>query len=77
VTDVSGAVVPGAAVTITDDSTKVAINTQTNGAGVYVASGLNVATFTVTIAKAGFKNYTVTGIELHPTETVAVNATLQ
>jgi len=30
----------------------------------------------ITIAKKGFKNYTVTGIELHPTETVQVNGSL-
>jgi len=66
VTDSSGAVVPGASVTITDDSTKVAITTQTNGSGVYIASGLNVSTYTVTIAKAGFKNYTVTGVRTAP-----------
>jgi len=68
--------VPGANVTITDDLTKVAIKTQTNGSGVFVAPDLNVSTYTVTIAKAGFKNYTVTGVELHPTETVAVNGVL-
>jgi hypothetical protein len=76
VTDTSGAVVPGANVTITDDLTKVAIKTQTNGSGVFVAPNLNVSTYTVTIAKPGFKNYTVTGIELHPTESVAVNGVL-
>jgi hypothetical protein len=76
VTDSTGAVVPGAVVTLTDDATKVAIKTQTNGNGVYIASGLTVDTYTVTIAKPGFKSYSVTGVELHPTETVAVNGVL-
>ncbi len=76
VTDSSGAVVPGAAVTITNDATKVSLKTQSNGRGVFVAPELNVATYSITIAKKGFKNYTVTGIELHPTETVQVNGTL-
>ena len=62
--------------TITDDSTKVSVKTQSNGSGSYVAPDLNVATYSVTIAKSGFKAYTVTGIELHPTETVQVNGTL-
>jgi hypothetical protein len=73
VTDSAGAVVQGATVTITDDATKVATKTQTNNDGVYVAPGLTVDIYTVTFAKAGFKSYTVTGVELHPTETVAVN----
>ena len=76
VTDSSGAVVPGAAVTITNDATKVSLKTQSNGRGVFVAPELNVATYSITIAKKGFKNYTVTGIELHPTETVQVNGSL-
>jgi len=76
VTDPSGAVVSGANVTITNDSTKVAIATQTNSDGVYIAPDLSVATYTVSIAKAGFKNYTIAGIELHPATTSTVNGTL-
>jgi hypothetical protein len=76
VTDPSGAVVPGATVKFTDEATKVAIETQSNGDGSYVSPGLTVSSYTVTIAKPGFKKYTVTGIELHPTETVQVNGTL-
>ena len=76
VTDSNGALVPAATVTITDDATSVSLKTQSNGRGVYVAPDLNVATYSITIAKAGFKNYTVTGIVLHPTETVQVNGTL-
>jgi hypothetical protein len=76
VTDPSGAVVPGATAKFTDEATKVAIETQSNGDGSYVSPGLTVSSYTVTIAKPGFKKYTVTGIELHPTETVQVNGTL-
>ena len=76
VTDSSGALVPAATITITNDATKVSLQTHSNGRGVFVAPDLNVATYSVTIAKAGFKNYTVTGIELHPTETVQINGSL-
>src|ERR1035438_8848843 len=76
VTDATGGGGPDATVTITDVSTRVAIQTQSNGAGAYIAPGLNVATYTVTFAKAGFKNYTITGIELHPASTATVNGTL-
>ncbi|MGD0799613.1 MAG: carboxypeptidase regulatory-like domain-containing protein [Acidobacteriaceae bacterium] len=76
VSDSTGAVVSGATVTFTDEATKVAIETKTNDDGEYVSPGLTVSTYSVTIAKAGFKNYTLTGIELHPTETVQENGTL-
>ena len=76
VTDSSGAVVPGATVTLNDIDTKVATKTTTNGDGVYVTPGLTVDNYTVTFAKAGFKSYTVTGVELHPAQTATVNGTL-
>ncbi len=76
VTDPTGAVVQGATVTITDEATKVAITTKSNSDGSYITPGLTVSTYSVTIAKAGFKAYMVTGIELHPTETVQVNGVL-
>jgi hypothetical protein len=76
VTDSTGAVLPDATVTITDNATKVAVQTHSNGDGSYVSPGLTVSTYSVTFAKAGFKSYTVTGIELHPTETVQVNGPL-
>ena len=76
VTDSTGALVTGAVVTITNDATNVSTKTQSNGRGVFVAPNLNVATYSITIAKKGFKNYTVTGIVLHPMETVQVNGSL-
>jgi Carboxypeptidase regulatory-like domain/TonB-dependent Receptor Plug Domain len=76
VSDVSGAVVPGATVTFTDNATKVAIVTHTNGSGEYISPGLTVSTYSLSVAMPGFKTYTVTGIELHPTETVQENASL-
>jgi Carboxypeptidase regulatory-like domain/TonB-dependent Receptor Plug Domain len=76
VTDSTGAVVPDATVTFTDDLTKVAIQTHSNGDGSYVSPGLTVSTYSVTVSKPGFKTYTVKGVELHPTETVQVNGTL-
>ena len=76
VSDSTGAVVPDATVTFTDEGTKVAIKTESNKDGSYNSPGLAVSTYTVSISKTGFKTYTVTGIELHPTEVVQVNGTL-
>jgi hypothetical protein len=76
VSDSTGAVVPDATVTFTNDATKVAIQSHSNADGTYISPGLTVSTYSVLITKAGFKGYTVKGIELHPTETVQVNGTL-
>jgi hypothetical protein len=76
VTDPSGAVVAGAAVTITDTLTKISTQAVTNSSGGYLVNDLIDGTYSVSIAKAGFKTYTVTDVELHPTETSTVNGTL-
>jgi hypothetical protein len=62
VTDAQGAVVPGASVTITNETTGVLRPViMTNGAGLYVADDLPVGTYTLTAEKKGFKRTTVTG----------------
>jgi hypothetical protein len=76
VSDSTGALVDGATVSFIDEATKVTIQTVSNKDGSYSSPGLTVSTYTVSISKSGFKNYTVTGIELHPTEVVQVNGTL-
>jgi len=76
VTDGTGALVQGATVTITNNSTKVAVQTETNHDGAYIVPDLVVDTYTVTISKAGFKNYTISGVELHPASTATVNGKL-
>jgi hypothetical protein len=77
VTDATGAVIPGAAVTIKDLQTGVVTNSVSNGNGSFVAPGLNVGTYSVTIAKEGFDTYTVSGVELHPAVTNSVNGMLK
>ena len=76
VTDTSGALVAGATVTITNDATKVVTATQTDKDGVYIVPDLSVATYSVAVSKAGFKTYTVAGIELHPATTTTINGRL-
>lgn len=76
VTDISGAVVPDAAVTLTNQATKAEVTMKTNSDGSYTAPGLSVGTYTVTVARPGFQTYTVTNILLHPATVDTVNATL-
>jgi hypothetical protein len=49
VTDASGAVVPGAKVTLTDEGTAVAANTVTDDRGIYVFTGVRPSTYTIRV----------------------------
>ena len=55
VTDASGAVIPGATITVTNVDTNVVSSLKTNGAGVYNASSLNPGTYKVQAEAKGFK----------------------
>ncbi len=74
VRDTSGAVVPGASVTILSESTRLQTITKSNADGSFVMSGLAGGTYTVKVSKGGFQTYTETGIVLHPTQVATVNA---
>ncbi|GAC1419459.1 MAG: hypothetical protein NVSMB62_12160 [Acidobacteriaceae bacterium] len=77
VTDETKALVPEAMVTILNEDTKVSTGVTTNGDGAFVAPGLAVGSYSVSIAKAGFQSYAVTGIVLHPAVTATVNGVLK
>ncbi len=53
-TDPSGAVVPGAAITVHNEDTGVNRSFQTNDSGIYVAAFLPPGNYDVVVAKAGF-----------------------
>jgi hypothetical protein len=55
VTDSSGAVVPGANITITNNATGIARNTVTNGDGLYSVPALLPGDYQAQVEKAGFK----------------------
>ena len=54
VTDASGAVVADAAVTLTDKSTKIARNANTNSAGRYIFVDVEPGNYTLSVTKQGF-----------------------
>lgn len=58
ITDVSGAVVPGAKVTITEVNTNVSRIGQTNESGNYLFPNLPPGTYSVTVEATGFKKET-------------------
>ncbi|MGA2538547.1 MAG: carboxypeptidase-like regulatory domain-containing protein, partial [Terracidiphilus sp.] len=55
VEDQSGAVVPGATVTLTDPATNASRTTVTNHAGTYVLVNVSPSTYNITASKAGFE----------------------
>jgi outer membrane receptor protein involved in Fe transport len=60
--DTSGAVIPGAAVTIRNVGTNETINLTTDGSGYFKAPLVPAGTYTVTVAASGFGNYTAESV---------------
>ncbi len=76
VTDSSGAVIPGANVTVVNEGTKVPVATHTGGTGDYTVPFLEPAIYDVTVSKEGFTTYTQTGTNVGVGTTVEVDAQL-
>ena len=81
VADASGAVIPGANVSLTDQATGTTRNVQTNRAGLFAFPALTPGVYQVKATAKGFQSRVVTGIVLHagdegtvPTMTLAVGA---
>ncbi len=65
VQDPSGAVVPNAQVTLTDEATGTLRIVQTNRQGIYAFPALVPGTYTVKVAAKSFQPKEITGIEIH------------
>jgi hypothetical protein len=78
VTDANGATVPGADVTVTNQSTGVVVrHVKTSGNGTFTVSLLQPATYRVEITAPGFSKFVAGDIAVRVTETAAVAAVLQ
>ncbi len=64
VTDESGAVVPGASVTVTNTATGVVTNATTSSSGTFTVTDLIPGAYTVKIQKAGFQTALIKGINV-------------
>ena len=64
ITDSSGAVIPGATVTVTNVETNAVVSTKTNGVGDYIFPVLNPGSFKVTVTMTGFKTVTEADLRL-------------
>ncbi|MGB8013605.1 MAG: carboxypeptidase regulatory-like domain-containing protein [Terriglobales bacterium] len=77
VKDASGAVIPEAAVSVTNLDTGVRERTATNGRGFYSLPELAVGRYEIAIKKAGFKLYQRTGISIDTNSAETVDVVLE
>jgi hypothetical protein len=77
VTDATGAVVPGASVTLTDISTNVPRTTSSNATGRYMYVDVNPGIYTITVIKAGFETTKAENQEVKIGASLTVNLALQ
>lgn len=77
VTDATGAVIPGAAVTVTNTGTGVSIALNTNENGLYQALNLIPGTYKVSVTAPGFQTVLREGIALEGSQQVRVDVALQ
>jgi hypothetical protein len=76
VRDPQGGVVPGAAVKVVNEFSKVERTYTTDSSGYYVAPALPPATYQVEIQLVGFRKYIRTGVKLDAAANVQVDAVL-
>src|SRR5882724_12645594 len=65
VADASGAIVPGAKVSLLDEASHVARETVGNGSGYFTFAAVTPGTYTVSAEAKGFKSWKESGIVIH------------
>jgi hypothetical protein len=76
VTDASGAVVPGAKVTITNQATSISSHLVSGSAGTYAVNGLNPGRYTITAEAAGFKKAIQNDVNIEVSVIATIDITL-
>jgi hypothetical protein len=76
VLDPSGAAVPGAKVTLTNEDTGLTLDTTTGGDGAYSFTPIRIGTYTVTAAKPGFQTVSHPQIAVHVNDQVKADFNL-
>jgi len=77
VTDASGAVLPGATITIVGNQTQLTRSQTTGDSGTYLFVNLPIGTYTVTFAHDGFQKQNIPSIAVQANRTMTVNASLR
>lgn len=77
VTDTTGAVIPGATLTLTDLGTNTIITRTSDASGVYNFNALPADHFSLTVEKEGFQKKVLDQLQLIPEQANGVNITLE
>lgn len=77
VTDPTGAVIPGATVTLRDTGTNHTLSTKTNGSGAYVFNQLPPATFALSVSAKGFMTKVLPSVNIVPEQSNNMNVQMQ
>lgn len=77
VTDPNGSVIPGATVTITNDSNGQQASLVTDATGNFRSSSLAAGSYTVTVSSGGFKQYRIMGVRVSPVRTANLRVPLE
>jgi hypothetical protein len=74
--DQSGAVIPGATVTVTHVDTRLTRTVVTDGTGYYILTALTPGAYDVEVELPGFKKWSQTGVRLDAAAKLSLDATL-
>lgn len=77
VTDESGAVVPGATVTLANDNTGVKAVKKTDSSGLYVFDYVNAGVYTLTVEASGFEKFVQQNVTVQSGADITANAAMQ
>ena len=77
VADASGAVIPGANVTLSNDNTNVTSSAQTSAAGQYLFDFVLPGTYTITVESDGFRTFQQQNILVQTRADITVDAALE
>jgi len=72
VRDTADALVPGASITLINEASKAARETTSNGVGFFSFAAIQPATYSVRVVREGFESWKVTGIEVHPGDSLTL-----
>jgi hypothetical protein len=77
VTDPTGAIIPGAEVTLTDLATNQVLKTTSNASGVYTFNALAPDHYSIVVTRDGFNKKVLSDVQINPEQANSVNIQLQ
>jgi len=77
VADPSGAVLPNATIVLTNTATQVQRTATTDSSGLYSFPNIDIGTYNMTVAAAGFQTYSQTGIVLEVGSNTSINVPMK